>query len=184
MLNVTERQPFATLAVADADGGQDFWLLDRKGVPFRRLDAPAPGVPLLDWQDPKPPALALGRPLADDRIADAFALMVLVRDKKILGVRKIKVDQNQNLCLNSKGNLQIKLGQPEDLPLKLAQAQAAVGWHDGAFARRAACIDVSSPQQPVYTLRADAGKPDDEGAAPPDDGGRPESDSSPSTDGH
>ena len=59
--------------------------------------------------------------------------------------------------------MQIKLGQPDDLPQKLALAQAAVGWHGGAFARRAACIDVSSPQQPVYTLRADAGKPDGEG---------------------
>ena len=183
VLNVVERQPFATLAVADAAGGQDYWLLDRKSVPFRQLAAPAPGVPLLQWQDDKPPALALGRPLADDRIADGFALMVLVQDKKILNVQKIKVDQNRNLCLNSTDNLQIKLGQPDDLPLKLAQAQAAVGWHDGAFARRAACIDVSSPQQPVYTLRADAGRPAGE-AAPPDKDGLPESDSSQSTHGH
>ncbi|MBV9851697.1 MAG: FtsQ-type POTRA domain-containing protein [Armatimonadetes bacterium] len=179
VLNVTERQPYATLAVADADGGKDYWLLDKGAVPFRTFDAPPPRVPLLEWQGAAPAGLALGRPFRDDRLTEAYALLGLVRDKKNLGVQKIKVDQNANLCLNSTHNLQIKLGQPDALPQKIALAQAAVGWHEGEIARRAACIDVSCPQQPVYTLRAD-----DAGTDSHDDGARRESDGSRSTHGH
>ena len=183
VLNVVERQPYATLAVADDTGTPVYWLLDKKRVPFRTFDAPPPDVPRLEWQGAAPAGLALGRPLGDDRLTEAYALMVLVRDKKILGVQKIKVDQNANLCLNSTDNLQIKLGQPDGLPQKIALAQAAVGWHGGAFARRAACIDVSCPQQPVYTLRADADLPDDT-SVPLDEARRQESDSRRATHGH
>lgn len=45
VLQVWERQPYATLALNGA-----FWLLDRRGVPYRRLDAPARGVPLIAFQ--------------------------------------------------------------------------------------------------------------------------------------
>ena len=176
VLNVSERQPFATLKVADVSGAPAYWLLDRKGVPFRMLDAPQPGVPLLEWEGESPAGLALGHRLADDRLTEAYSLMGLVSGKKILSVQKIKVDQKANLCLNSSDNLQIKLGQPDALPQKLALAQAAVGWHEGAFARRAACIDVSCPEQPVYTLRTD-------GVDAREDSARQESDSGQNTDG-
>ncbi len=62
---------------------------------------------------------------------------------------KITVDQNLNLCLNRKDNLQIRLGQPDSLPQKVALADATVSADGGALARQAAYIDVSSPQQPV-----------------------------------
>ena len=156
VLTVTERQPFATLAVANADGAQDYWLLDRKRVPYRVFDAPPAGVPLLEWEGAPPAGLTPGKSLADARLAEAYGVMALVRDKKNLDVQKIKVDQNANLCLNSTADLQIKLGQPDALPQKVALAQAALDWQGGDFARRAACIDVSCPQQPVYTLRTNS----------------------------
>ena len=67
VLNVTERQPFATLAVAGAEGGQDYWLLDRKGVPFRRLRRararrPAAGMAGRDAARPRAGPAPGGRP--------------------------------------------------------------------------------------------------------------------------
>jgi cell division protein FtsQ len=154
VLNVTERQPYAALAVADASGTQAYWVLDRKGVPFRVFPSPPPGIPLLEWQGTAP-ALALGHPLSDQRLTDAYTLLALVKKSPILAVQKIEVDQYANLCLNSRGNLRILLGQPQALPQKIALAQAALGSQNG-FAERVACLDLSCPMQPVYTPRPEA----------------------------
>ena len=160
VLHVAERQPYAALAVADGLGNVNYWVLDQKRVPFRVVPAPPAGVPLLEWQG-QPPALTLGKPLVDSRLTDAYALLALVRQTPNLAVQKIKVDQYANLCLNSVNHLQIKLGQPDALPEKVALAQAALNADGGQLAQRIACLDLSCPQQPVITPRfpasADAG---------------------------
>lgn len=154
VLNVTERRPYAALAVADGLGNINYWVLDHKRVPFRVFPGPPAGVPLLEWQG-TPPALTLGKPLADPRLTDAYALLALVRNAPNLAVQKIKVDQYANLCLNSVNHLQIKLGQPEALPEKIALAQAALGADGGNLAQRIACLDLSCPQQPVILSRTE-----------------------------
>jgi cell division protein FtsQ len=148
VLNVTERRPYAALAVADGFGNVQYWVLDHNRVPFRVFASPPAGVPLLEWQG-TPPVLALGKPLADPRLTDAYALLAMVRNAPNLAVQKIKVDQYANLCLNSVNHLQIKLGQPDALPEKIALAQAALGANGGTWAQHVACLDLSCPQQPV-----------------------------------
>ncbi len=150
VLNVTERMPYAALAVADAAGAKTYWVLDRKHVPFRVSNAPPPGVPLLEWQGDAP-TLTPGRPLADPRLDGAYTLLALVQGAPDLAVRKIEVDQNADLCLNIRDNLRILLGQPQALPEKIALARAALS--DGGLAPRIAFLDLSCPQQPVYTPR-------------------------------
>lgn len=154
VLTVRERRPFATLALGDS-----FWLLDPKGIPFRALDAPAPSLPILRL----PPNLvsedvALGKPLPGPYLHDAYMLLALLATTDNLRSTKITVDQNANLCLNRRDSLLIKLGQPDDLPQKVALAQATVAAQGGALARNAEYIDVSCPQQPVWMPRKVGGR--------------------------
>ena len=155
VLTVTERQPRAVLA-----GGGQFWLLDRKGVPYRQLDRPLPRLPVVQVaQAVLPDEVTLGKPLRAAWLPDALRLLTLLDTAPNLGGAKITVDQNLNLCLNRRNNLQIRLGQPDSLPLKVALASATVG----TLATQAAYIDVSCPRQPVFMPRRDADQDSDRG---------------------
>ena len=153
VLTVAERQPRAVLAAS----GQ-FWLLDTKGVPYRQLDAPVHSLPVVQVAAAVlPGAVVLGQPLHTVWLPNVSRLLTLI-DKspelsRTLGGAKITVDQNLNLCLNRRDQLQIRLGQPDSLPRKMALADAAVSAYGGALARQASYIDVSCPQQPVWRPR-------------------------------
>jgi cell division protein FtsQ len=146
ILTVSERQPFAVLA----HSGQ-FWLLDHKGIPYRQLDTPLPHLPVIQAAAAALPAeIALGKPLGAVWLPDAYRLLALTRTDPDLGGSKIVVDQNLNLCLNRKDRPQIRFGQSDSLPWKMALADAALSAYGGALSQRAAYIDVSCPQQPVW----------------------------------
>ena len=153
VLTVTERQPRAVLAAS----GQ-FWLLDSKGVPYRQLEAPVRGLPTVQVASAVlPETPTLGHPLHAVWLPDVSRLLTLLEKSpelaRTLGGAKITVDQNLNLCLNRTDQLQIRLGQPDSLPRKMALADAAVSAYGGALARQASYIDVSCPQQPVWRPR-------------------------------
>ncbi len=154
ILTVAERQPFATLA----SGGR-YWLLDRKGVPYENLDKPYPNVPLVAVQSAATASgatnseVVLGQPLHTRWLAQTYGLMGLLAHSRTLEASKISVDQNANICLNRADKLQILLGQPEGMPQKVALAEAAVEANGGTIARRAAYIDVSCPELPVWKPR-------------------------------
>ena len=150
ILTVTERRPFAVLAEA----GQ-FWLLDPKGVPYREVDGPQAHLPTIAAAEAALHGpVILGRTLGADWLPQAYHLLALTRaDPKLRGA-KIAVDQNRNLCLNRKDMPQIRLGQPTSLPWKMALTEAALSAYGGALSQRAAYIDVSCPQQPVWRPRA------------------------------
>ncbi len=153
VLTVTERQPRAVLA-----GRGQFWLLDKKGVPYQELDRPLPHLPVVQVAQAVLPAdVTLGKPLRTPWLTGAFRLLTLLDATPSLGGAKITVDQNLNLCLNRKDNLQIRLGQPDSLPQKVTLAAVTVG----ALARQAAYIDVSCPWQPVYMPREETDKETD-----------------------
>ena len=145
VLTVMERQPKAVLA-----GNGQFWLLDAKAVAYKQIDGPLPGIPLVQATSAlMPPAMTPGKSLRAPWLSDAFSLLGLVSASQNLGDLKIVVDQNSNLCLNRKDGLQIRLGQCDALPQKLALAEAALAAHgaDSAY------IDVSSPEQMVRMPR-------------------------------
>ncbi len=150
ILTVTERRPYAVLT-----SNAQCWLLDHKGVPYRVLNAPMPRLPVIEAAAPALPGeIELGKPLPAVWLPDAYRLLVLTQaDPKWQGA-KIAVDQNLNLCLNSRGRPQVRLGQPDALPWKMALASAALSAYGGALSARAAYIDVSCPQQPVWRPRA------------------------------
>ena len=149
VLTVTERRPYAVLT-----GGGQFWLLDANGVPYRQLAGPMPSLPVIRAVDTvMPPEVVLGRPLETLWLPDAFRLLQLAANDPRWESAKITVDQNLNMCLNRNDHLQIRLGQPVSLPWKMQLADAALSAYNGALARRAAYIDVSCPQQPVWRPR-------------------------------
>ena len=150
ILTVAERRPYAVLTAQS-----QCWLLDRNGVPYRQLDAPLPGLPTIH-ADPAalPGDIALGKPLPAVWLPDAYRLLALLRRDPDWSGAKIAVDQNLNLCLNNRGKPQVRLGQADSLPWKMALARAALSAYGGALSQRAAYIDVSCPQQPVWRPRA------------------------------
>ena len=150
ILTVTERRPYAVLS-----SNRQFWLLDHKGVPYRQLDAPIPYLPVIEAAAAALPAeVELGKPLQSLWLPDAYRLLALTHADPDWTGAKIAVDQNLNLCLNRKNRPQIRLGQPDSLPWKMALAKAALSAYGGALSARAAYIDVSCPQQPVWRARA------------------------------
>ncbi len=150
ILTVTERQPYAVLA-----SGVQRWLLDRKGIPYRQLDAPLPSLPVIIANPAAlPPEVALGKPFRALWLPHAYRLLALTQGDPQWAGAKIAVDQNLNLCLNIKGKPQVRLGQAVSLPWKMALADAALSAYGGALSQRAAYIDVSCPQQPVWRPRA------------------------------
>ncbi len=160
VLTVTERRPRVVLAAQ----GQ-FWLLDPKGVPYRQIAAPVRGLPTVQVAAAVlPETMTLGQPIHAVWMADVSRLLTLLDaspelsrtlgDAK-MGGAKITVDQNLNLCLNRRDQLQIRLGQSDSLPRKMALADAAVSAYGGALARQASYIDVSCPQQPVWRPRTE-----------------------------
>ena len=149
VLTITERQPFAVL-----EGAGQCWLLDPNGVPYRQIERPLPHLPVIEaaaaaLPDPVTP----GRPLGAVWLPDAYRLLALTEADRQLSGAKIAVDQNLNLCLNRKDMPQIRLGQSDALPWKMALTEAALSAYGGALSQRAAYIDVSCPQQPVWRPR-------------------------------
>lgn len=158
ILRIWERQPYATLAST----GQ-FWLLDPHGVPYRTLDEPYPGLPVISAHDGivqgvsiSADSVVLGKPLRGDWLRQTYGLIALLARNPTLEPTKIVVDKSANLGLNRGDSLQILLGQPEALAQKVALAQAAVTADGGDLARRAAYIDVSCPDQPVWKPRSES----------------------------
>ena len=149
ILTITERQPYAVLTA-----NAQYWLLDRKGIPYRQLDAPMPHLPVIEAAEAAmPETVELGRPLSAVWLPDAYRLLALTHADPDWTGAKIAVDQNLNLCLNRANKPQIRLGQSDSLPWKMALADAALSAYGGALSARAAYIDVSCPQQPVWRPR-------------------------------
>jgi cell division protein FtsQ len=149
VLRIHERKPYAVLLL----GGR-YWLLDPNGIPYRLLAGPLDGLPLLKYvgvQTDTP--VTLGRPIRQSWVLESYKLLALIGDRKTLDPQLVTVDQNANLCLNRADNLQIKLGQPDDLPEKLAVAAETLAPGAESRAHNIAYIDVSSPGQPALMLR-------------------------------
>jgi len=149
VLKITERQPFAVLLLDNR-----YWLLSPDGIPFRLLAAPTPGLPLLKYTGVEGSAqVTLGSSINRDWVLQSFKLLTLIKDRQNLDPQLITVDQNGNLCLNRADNLQIRFGQPEDLPRKLAVAVETLQPGGGAPTSNILYLDVTDPEHPALMPR-------------------------------
>ena len=149
VLRITERQPYAVLLL-----DQRYWLLSPDGIPFRLLTGPVAGLPLLKYTGVEGSAkVTLGSSIDRDWVLQSFKLLTLIKDRQNLDPQLITVDQNGNLCLNRADNLQIRFGQPEDLPRKLAVAVETLPSGEGAQSHNIAYLDVTDPEHPAFMPR-------------------------------
>jgi len=153
VVRLVERSPFVQLRVNH--GG--LWLVDKTGVPYRTLKTRKAGLVAVvvpyGGIDP-----IMGQPLPMNEgslLGTAFRTLAIVRKVSTLGpdeIKDIRVDQSLNLCLNTSNNLLIKLGQPDDLDVKIGKA-AAILTDDSQQADAALYIDVSEPGHPALMPR-------------------------------
>jgi cell division septal protein FtsQ len=150
VLRVAERSPYAVLST----GGQ-YWLVDRKQVPYQCVAGPVAGLPTI-----RPSGTAAsegvrpGQKIGSDWMVQAYYLLSLLSNNETLQPKLITVDQNANLCLNRLDNLRIDIGTPDDLPAKLAVADATLRASGPDVANKVEYIDVTYPSQPALGLRA------------------------------
>jgi len=90
-------------------------------------------------------------------------MLQMVQGRPELTAQSISVDQSMNICLNRGDHLQVRIGQPDDLPNKLAVASSTLLAAGDHAADRIAYLDVTSPGQPAVMPRADADKGDHDG---------------------
>lgn len=113
---VRERVAYANLAT-DAGG---WFVVDRHLVPFRRLDAPAPGLPTIRYGLWPSALVVLGQPAgrADEVEALRFCLGWARRHPEFpLG--SLSIDRSGKMCLNRMDGVPVHLGSSERLDAKL-----------------------------------------------------------------
>jgi hypothetical protein len=154
---VQERQP---VFVVVYDGS--FFETDEAGIPFYQVPKPTPKLPILALRNVGP--VRLGNRLSPEVMQPALACLRLTRlsarDRSFLW--KINVDDPHELCLNMKvpsrlspagKTLRIRLGRPEDLALKLADARRVLAGRP-QIVDDAQYLDVSCAGRPVYMAQA------------------------------
>jgi cell division protein FtsQ len=132
--------------------GTDAWLVSERGRVLRALpDARPAGLPriwvaqlaaprdgtLLKGEDAFQPALALGAVLATDPTFVAHIELARLRDDEV------------DLALRS--GVEVRLGSPHELPLKVAVAREVLGALPGAAG---GYVDVSVPERPVARVES------------------------------
>lgn len=158
-VSVHRRLP-ATLVVRITERRADFTLsthakhyeVDSAGIPFRIVPQPNPKLPVLSCKVPA--SIHLGRPIKASAFASAMECLKLARAKKSLQVGKITVDQNNDLCLNVRDGLMIRLGQPQQLGDKLDRAERSM-----QLVPALEYVDVTCPEAPALKPRQSEGNP-------------------------
>jgi cell division protein FtsQ len=156
VVSVYERTPAFTL-----DLGTRLYEVDASGMIYRSLTTPLPKLPVLcvgdeaSWQ--------IGKKLPPAVLAPASECIRLATAAR-LSLTKISVDAHHDLWLNisasGAGNppkeLRIRLGRPEELRLKFADAQRVLR---GApqVSDLAAYLDVSCAGRPAYMAQSSTG---------------------------
>jgi cell division septal protein FtsQ len=152
VLRIAERTPYAVL-----NTGGNYWLVDRKRVPYQCVAGPVAGLPTIQpTGTAASDSVQAGQQIASDWMVQAYYLLSLLSNNETLQPKLITVDQNANLCLNRLDNLRINIGTPDDLPAKLAVADATLAASGPDIASKVAYIDVTFPSQPALGLRVPA----------------------------
>lgn len=158
-VSVSRRLP-NTLVVRITERRADFTLsthakhyeVDRAGIPFRVVPQPNPKLPVLSCKVPA--AIPLGRPIKTSGFTSGMECLRLARAKKSLQVGKITVDQNNDLCLNVRDGLLIRLGQPQQLGDKLDKAERSM-----QLVPALEYVDVTCPEAPALKPMQSEGNP-------------------------
>ncbi len=144
IITIVPRKPIATL-----ETGSTLWELDRDGIPIRRA---RPELVLPTISAASNEAVTAGMQVMDDGIAGGIKAFKLCGNSRVIGFSKIDVDPNADLCLNMNDGVVIRLGQPEELQVKLALAERIYEERPD-IAAEVEAIDLRYPDAPACTPR-------------------------------
>ncbi len=119
VVRITERKPLLTLST-----NGKYYEVDRYSVPFRIISKPPTDLPLVICETTQ--KIILGKPLKTQSLNSAIECLLIAKQKKNFTVAKIFVDQNGDLCLNTSDGLEVKLGRPAKLSVKLDIVESAL----------------------------------------------------------
>ncbi len=120
--------------------------VDAKGIPFRIVEAPNPKLPEIACKVPQ--SIILGKPIKTSAFLTAVDCLRLARQQEEFSVAKITVDQNNDLCLNVRDGLLIRLGRPQHLEDKLSKAKQTI-----ELVSDLEYVDVTCPEAPALKPR-------------------------------
>lgn len=124
--------------------------VDPYGIAFRVVGHAMPGVPVVSCSVPGP--ITLGKQVKATIFLTARRSLQLAEQEKGFRVAKITIDQNNDLCLNVRDGVGIRLGQPERLDEKLEVARRLV--EQVAEVRNGAeYVDVTCLEAPAFKLK-------------------------------
>lgn len=157
VVTVHERTPALTLALSER-----LLEVDQYGMIYRTLTQPLPGIPVLNLEDTV--SWQVGQKVPLEMLASVLECVRLAKAGG-LALAKITVDDHHDLWLNIGVSgaaspltkpLRVRLGRPEDLRLKFADAQRVLR---GApqVSSLAAYLDVSCAGRPAYMAQSSTG---------------------------
>jgi cell division septal protein FtsQ len=147
---ITPRAPVAILAC-----GESRWEVDRAGVAIRPERA-GQRLPVIDCASPE--NVEAGRRIDVPGVAGALAAAVFCASTshgKPLGIAKIEVDQNGDMCLNMVDSVAIRIGQNDQLDAKLALVRRIYDERPDIGAE-VESIDLRFPEAPACLPRGTA----------------------------
>lgn len=144
VIDITERRAQLVL-----NTGALLYEVDGSGVPFRKVSAANPKLPMICCAISGP--VILGRALKSPAFASARDCLIRARGKKEFRVAKIAVDPAGHLCLNVREGFEVRLGRPDQIATKLDIVCRLVQQAPD-FRRRGMYVDVSCPEAPACKL--------------------------------
>jgi hypothetical protein len=146
-IRVWEREPEAVLATA-----RGFYLVQRDGLVFHRVNAPPRDVPIIRVAGNE--RFAPGRTVRCAGAKCALGIIAIARGRAIkLG--QISVDPEGDICLNMGSDFCVKLGEPDEIALKMSLLQKMLA-HRPSIVREGGYINLVCPSNPAWKPNAAA----------------------------
>lgn len=144
-IRVWERRPDAVLATA-----QGFYLVQRDGFVFHKVNSPPRGVPIIRLAGRE--GFAPGKTVRSASARCALDVLRIARAKAIkLG--QISVDPEGDICLNMGSDFCVKLGEPEEIAWKMSLLQKMLAQRP-SIVREGGYINLVCPSNPAWKPKA------------------------------
>lgn len=147
VVRITERKAILVLKTH-----RKLYEVDDMHIPFRIVAQPNPKLPMISCIVPQ--RIVLGKPIKTSAFLTAVECLQLATQEKKFLVGKITVDQNNDLCLNVRDGLLIRLGQPQHIEDKLDKAKQTM-----ELGTDLEYVDVTCPEAPAFKPRKSGANP-------------------------
>lgn len=126
------------------------YLLQSDGLVFHKTDAPPQGVPKVILSGKL--QMKVGRQTTSAPVKGALKIVEIATEHQTQ-LHKIIIDPVGDICLNMNSDFCVKLGQPDDIALKMSLLRHAL-LERPSIIREGEYIDLSCPSAPVWKRKA------------------------------